>query len=49
MSGGPVADLISKRFGRAAARLDMNAPRGPLRTDLFRVAEDKGGQFRLDV
>ena len=47
--GGPVADLISKRFGRAAARLDMNAPRGPLRTDLFRVAEDKGGQFRLDV
>jgi DNA repair photolyase len=47
--GGPVADLISKRFGRAAARLDMNAPRGPLRTDLFRVVEDKGGQFRLDV
>ncbi|MDX1292577.1 MAG: PA0069 family radical SAM protein [Hyphomonas sp.] len=47
--GGPVADLISKRFGRCTARLGMNQPRGPLRTDLFRIVEDRGGQLRLDV
>ena len=47
--GGPMADMISKRFGRAIAKLDMNHPVEPLRTDLFRVVEDKGGQMRLDV
>ncbi|WP_035554943.1 MULTISPECIES: PA0069 family radical SAM protein [Hyphomonas] len=47
--GGPMADLISKRFGRAIAKLDMNHPVEPLRTDLFRVVEDRGGQMRLDV
>ncbi|MAN65631.1 PA0069 family radical SAM protein [uncultured Hyphomonas sp.] len=47
--GGPVADLISRRFGRATARLGMNQRRDPLRTNLFRVIEEQNGQFRLDV
>ena len=47
--GGPVADIISRRFGRCAAKLGMNQPRGALRTDLFRIIEDYGGQMRLDI
>ena len=47
--GGPVADIISRRFGRCAAKLGMNQPRGALRTDLFRIIEDCGGQMRLDI
>ena len=47
--GGPVADLISRRFGRATTRLGMNQRRDPLRTNLFRVIEEQNGQFRLDV
>jgi hypothetical protein len=27
----------------------MNQPRGALRTDLFRIIEDYGGQMRLDI
>ena len=46
---GPVADLIARRFARATAKLGMNEARLPLRTDLFRPLEDKGGQLRLDV
>lgn len=47
--GGPMADLISKRFVRTIAKLGLNQPRTPLRTDLFRPVEDIGGQLRLDV
>ena len=46
---GPMAELISKRFARAAQKLGMNQNRKPLRTDIFRPMEDAGGQLRLDV
>ncbi|KCZ50469.1 PA0069 family radical SAM protein [Hyphomonas pacifica] len=46
---GPMAELISKRFARAAHKLGMNQNRKPLRTDIFRPLEDAGGQLRLDV
>jgi DNA repair photolyase len=42
---GPVADLINQRFHRAAARLGLNAPRPPLRTDLFRPLSTPEGQM----
>ncbi|HPE47755.1 MAG TPA: PA0069 family radical SAM protein [Hyphomonas sp.] len=44
---GPVAELIAKRFSRAARLHGLDASRRDLRTDLFRVAEDPNGQFRL--
>ncbi|MEZ5946820.1 MAG: PA0069 family radical SAM protein [Hyphomonas sp.] len=44
---GPVADLIAKRFAAATRRLNLGNPRPSLRTDLFRVAEEPSGQFRL--
>jgi DNA repair photolyase len=46
---GPLADLISQRFRKAAARLGLNTSRPPLRTDLFRPSVSPGGQLRLDV
>ncbi|MAN46236.1 MAG: radical SAM protein [Hyphomonas sp.] len=46
---GPMAELISKRFARAAHKLGMNQNRKPLRTDIFRPLEDADGQLRLDV
>ncbi len=44
---GAMADLISKRFSRATARLGLNQPRPNLRTDLFRPMEETGGQLLL--
>lgn len=46
---GPMADLISQRFHKAVARLGLNGPRTPLRTDLFRTTQGPGGQMLLDV
>jgi DNA repair photolyase len=46
---GPVADLISQRFHKAAARFGLNAPREALRTDLFRPRETPEGQLLLEL
>lgn len=46
---GPVADLISQRFHKAAARFGLNAPRTPLRTDLFRPQVTPDGQLLLGL
>ena len=46
---GPVAELIAKRFARAASRLDLNNARPPLRTDLFAPPAKPGDQMKLDL
>ena len=46
---GPMADLISQRFHKAAARLGLNRQRTQLRTDLFRPCETPDGQFLLGL
>lgn len=46
---GPMADLISQRFHKAAARLGLNRNRTQLRTDLFRPRETPDGQFLLGL
>lgn len=46
---GPYAQLIARRFRRAAARLGLDGERPALRTDLFRPVEAPGGQLLLDV
>jgi len=45
---GPYAKLIAQRFARAARTHGLDAPRPPLRTDLFRPREAPDGQFVLD-
>jgi DNA repair photolyase len=44
---GPVADLISKRFDLACARLGLNRERWPMRLDLFKVPEKPKAQMDL--
>jgi len=46
---GPVADLISQRFHKAAARYGVNTPRPQLRTDLFRPRVTPEGQLLLEL
>ena len=46
---GPYAELIAKRFRRAARNLGLDGERPELRTNLFRPQEGPGGQFLLDV
>jgi hypothetical protein len=46
---GPVADLIAKRFARAAKRLNLGNARPPLQTDLFAPPVQPGGQMALDL
>jgi DNA repair photolyase len=46
---GPMADLISQRFHKAAARFGLNAPRTALRTDLFRPKATPDGQLLLGL
>lgn len=46
---GALADLISQRFHKAAARSGLSGPRLSLRTDLFRPSQGAGGQMLLDV
>jgi len=46
---GPVADLISKRFARAAKRLGLGNPRPALRTDLFAPPAKSGDQMTFDL
>ena len=46
---GPYAELIAKRFRRAARANGLDGERPPLRTDLFRPREGPGGQLLLDV
>jgi DNA repair photolyase len=46
---GPVADLISQRFQKAAARFGLSGKRPELRTDLFRPSETTDGQFLLGL
>ena len=44
---GPVAAMIGRRFRLAARRLGLDAPRTPLRTDLFRPPPRAGDQLSL--
>ncbi|HRX75296.1 MAG: PA0069 family radical SAM protein [Hyphomonas sp.] len=46
---GPVAELISKRFARAARRLGLDKPRLPVRTDLFSLPPASGDQLKLNL
>ncbi len=46
---GPMADLISQRFQKAAARLGLSGRRTELRTDLFHPRETPEGQFLLGL
>ena len=46
---GPMANLISQRFQKAAARNGLSSQRPALRTDLFRPRESIGGQFLLEL
>ncbi|HPF23790.1 MAG TPA: PA0069 family radical SAM protein [Hyphomonas sp.] len=46
---GPVAELISKRFARAARRLGLDKPRLPVRTDLFCLPPASGDQLKLNL
>ncbi|MEO0465058.1 MAG: PA0069 family radical SAM protein [Pseudomonadota bacterium] len=46
---GPHADLIARRFARAARALGLDGKRPPLRTDLFRPREAPNGQLLLDM
>ncbi|PZQ99297.1 MAG: radical SAM protein [Cereibacter sphaeroides] len=41
------SDLISQRFAKAVARLGLDTPLPPLRTDLFRVPPKAGDQMSL--
>ena len=47
--GGPVAELISKRFKRAVRRYGLGDPRPPLRTDLFAPPVKPGDQMKFDL
>jgi hypothetical protein len=44
---GPIADLISKRFDLACARLNLNGMRRPMRLDLFKAPERPKAQMDL--
>ena len=44
---GPVAELIAKRFKTALRRLKLDAPRKPLRTDLFQRPGEDARQLQL--
>jgi DNA repair photolyase len=44
---GPIAALISRRFKVASRRLGLDAPRPPLRRDLFRVPSTGPEQLSL--
>lgn len=44
---GPVADLVRVRFAAALRRYGLDAPRPPLRTDLFRPPPRPGDQLAL--
>ena len=46
---GPMADLISQRFHKAAARFGLNGKRTELRTDLFRPLQTQDGQLLLGL
>jgi len=46
---GPMADLISQRFHKAAARLGLDRQAPQLRTDLFRPRQTPDGQFLLGL
>lgn len=46
---GPMADLISQRFQKAAARNGLSGQGPALRTDLFRPRATSAGQFLLDI
>ncbi|MEO0981873.1 MAG: PA0069 family radical SAM protein [Pseudomonadota bacterium] len=46
---GPYAEMIARRFARAARRLKLDKPRPPLRTDLFRPPPPDPAQLQLDV
>jgi DNA repair photolyase len=46
---GAMANLISQRFQKAAARNGLSSQRPALRTDLFRPRESIGGQFLLEL
>jgi DNA repair photolyase len=46
---GPMADLISQRFRKAASRYGLNRARPQLRCDLFRPRVAPGGQFLLEL
>ncbi|MEX1251475.1 MAG: PA0069 family radical SAM protein [Hyphomonas sp.] len=46
---GPMADLISQRFQKAAARCGLSGRRTELRTDLFHPRETPEGQFLLGI
>lgn len=45
--GGPWADLIAARMDGIRARLGLNVPPAPMRTDLFRVPPRPGDQLTL--
>jgi len=47
--GGPVAELISKRFKRAVRLFGLNNERPPLRTDLFAPPACAGDQMKFDL
>ncbi len=46
---GPYAELIARRFARAARALGLDKPRPPLRTDLFRPPSPDPRQLQLEV
>ncbi len=46
---GTHARLIAQRFNKAVRRLQLDAPRPRLRTDLFRPVEGRNGQMLLDI
>lgn len=46
---GERAKFIAQRFAKAVKRLDLNAHRPPLRTDLFQPPILEGGQYRLEL
>ncbi len=46
---GPMANLISQRFQKAAARNGLSSQRLQLRTDLFHPRETPDGQFLLGI
>ena len=44
---GPIADMITRRFDLACARLGYNLDRRPLRNDLFKAPEQPKAQMEL--
>jgi DNA repair photolyase len=45
--GGLWSDLVAQRFAKAVARLGLDAPQPPLRSDLFRLPPRAGDQLSL--